>query len=195
MGYEIEIKYRLANFTLLEERLAERGARCESVSAQEDWYLSHPSRDFAVSHEALRLRRIDLENRITYKGPRHAGPTKTREELEISFAPGEQAFLDLKRLLENLGFRTVATVRKTRKAYHWSSLGVELEIVLDLAENLGHFAEIEALAESEAALPAAQAAVLAAAQELGLTEVEPRSYLRMHLEANKPQSIAPRSNA
>jgi adenylate cyclase, class 2 len=182
MGYEIEIKYRLPNFDELEQRLADRGLRCESVSNQEDWYLNHPSRDFAATHEALRLRRIGQENRITYKGPRHAGPTKTREELEIAFTPGEPAFLDFKRLLENLGFQTVATVRKSRKSYHWTFKEIELEIVLDHAENLGHFAEIEALADSESTLPAAQSAVLAAAADLGLTEVEPRSYLRMHLE-------------
>jgi adenylate cyclase class 2 len=183
MGYEIEIKYRLASFEQLEQRLAERGLSCESVSAQEDWYLSHPSRDFAATHEALRLRRVGDENRITYKGPRRDGPTKTREELEIPFAAGERPFLDFKKMLENLGFRTVATIRKVRKTYHWVRDEVELEIVLDDAENLGHFAEIEALARTEDGLAAAQAAVLDAARELGLSEVERRSYLRMQLEA------------
>jgi adenylate cyclase class 2 len=183
MGYEIEIKYRLPNFDQLEQRLTALGLHCESVSTQEDSYLRHPSRDFAATHEALRLRRIEDENRITYKGPRRDGPTKTREELEIAFAAGQPAFGDFKRLLENLGFSAVATIRKVRKTYHWSRNDVGLEIVLDRAEGLGDFAEIEALADSEAGLPAAQAAVLAAAEELGLTEVERRSYLAMHLEA------------
>ena len=58
-----------------------------------------------------------------------------------------------------------------------------MEIALDTAEGLGVFAEIETLAHGEADLTAAQQAVLALAGTLGLTEVEPRSYLRMSLEA------------
>jgi adenylate cyclase, class 2 len=54
--------------------------------------------------------------------------------------------------------------------------------VLDVAEDLGAFVEIESIAADPDALPAAQAAVLDLARELGLTEVEPRSYLRMALE-------------
>ncbi|MBV8267850.1 MAG: hypothetical protein JO252_16105, partial [Planctomycetaceae bacterium] len=41
---------------------------------------------------------------------------------------------------------------------------------------------VEAIAEDEADLPAAQGAVLDLADVLGLTDVEPRSYLRMALE-------------
>jgi hypothetical protein len=48
------------------------------------------------------------------------------------------------------------------------------------------------LAATKSELPAAQAAVLALAQELGLTEVEPRSYLRMLLEPDKGREGAPR---
>ena len=57
-----------------------------------------------------------------------------------------------------------------------------MEIALDTAEELGAFAEIETLASGEADLAAAQQAVLTLAGTLGLTEVEPRSYLRMVLE-------------
>ncbi len=56
-----------------------------------------------------------------------------------------------------------------------------MEVVLDRAEGLGDFAEVESLSE-ERGLAEAQEAVLALARELGLTEVEPRSYLRMLLE-------------
>ncbi len=148
----------------------------------EDVYLNHPARDFARTNEAFRIRRIGDENRITYKGPRRSGPTKTREEIEIPFAPGPDRFQQLLRLLENLGFRPVATVRKHRQTFHLNFQEHELEILLDTAEGLGPFAEIEALASSEADLPAAQQAVLALAGLLGLTSVEPRSYLRMILQ-------------
>jgi adenylate cyclase class 2 len=192
MGYEVEVKYRLVDHDQLERRLAEQGAAREPVITQEDVYLSHPSRDFAVSNEALRIRRIGVENRITYKGPRLSGPTKTREEIEIAVTSGEGAFNQLVRLFENLGFRPVATVRKSRTPFHLNRQGLAVEVVLDRAVGLGDFAEIEALAATESELPAAQAAVLALAQELGLTEVEPRSYLRMLLEPDKAREGAPR---
>ncbi len=55
-------------------------------------------------------------------------------------------------------------------------------MVVDQAETLGDFAEVETLVADEPTCAAAQAAVLALAHELGLTELEPRSYLRMILE-------------
>jgi adenylate cyclase, class 2 len=139
----------------------------------------------------LRIRRIGVENRITYKGPRLSGPTKTREEIEIAVTSGEGAFSQLVRLFENLGFRPVATVRKSRTPFHLNREGLAVEVVLDRAVGLGDFAEIEALAATKSELPAAQAAVLALAQELGLTEVEPRSYLRMLLEPDKAREAPP----
>ena len=183
MGYEVEVKYRLVDRAQLERRPIERGARREPEISQEDIYLSHPSRDFAASNEAMRIRRIGGENRITYKGPRQTGPTKTREEIEIAVTSGDAAFDQLLRLFEHLGFQPVATIGKSRTPFHLSRQGQAVEIVLDRVLGLGNFAEIEALAETESELPAAQAAVLALAQELGLTEVEPRSYLRMALQA------------
>ena len=192
MGYEVEVKYRLVDHDQLERRLADRGAVREPEITHEDIYLSHPSRDFAASNEAFRIRRIGTENRITYKGPRLSGPTKTREEIEIAVAPGEGAFNQLLRLFENLGFRPIGTVRKSRTPFRLNHEGRAVEVVLDRAVGLGDFAEIEALAATEPELPAARAAVLALAQELGLTEVEPRSYLRMLLEPDKAREGAPR---
>jgi len=185
MSYEVEVKYRLANLDQLERRLAEQGAVRGPAIVQEDTYLSHPSRDFALTNEVLRLRRVVDENQITYKGPRRRGPTKTREEIEIGVAPGDDARHGLFRLFEKLGFQPVATIRKTRTPFHLTAGRHDIEVVLDQADGFGDFAEIETLAETESDLPAAQAAILAVADQLGLTEVEPRSYLRMALDARR----------
>ncbi len=185
MGYEVELKYRLTDHGELERRLAELGADRGPEISQEDVYFSHPSRDFAVTREALRIRRVGAENRITYKGPRLSGPTKTREEIEIAVTPGDPASRQLAGLFENLGFQPVATIRKSRTPFHLHWHGHAVEIVLDTAMELGHFAEIETLAETDLEIPAAQAAIQALAEELGLTEVEPRSYLRMFLESRQ----------
>jgi len=185
MSYEVEVKYRLANVDQLERRLAERGAARRPAIVQEDTYLSHPSRDFALTNEALRLRCVMEENQITYKGPRRRGPTKTREEIEIGVAPGDDARRDTFRLFEKLGFHHVATIRKTRTPFHLTVDRHDIEIMLDQADGLGDFAEIETVAAAESDLPDAQAAILAMADQLGLTEVEPRSYLRMELDARR----------
>jgi adenylate cyclase class 2 len=186
MGYEVEVKYHLANRSQLEQRLTERGTAREPAITQEDTYFSHPSRDFALTNEAMRIRRVMEQNWITYKGPRRPGPTKTREEIEIGFAPGDDARCDVLDLFERLGFRPVATIHKTRTPFHLMFEERDIEIALDEAEGLGQFAEIETLAASEVDLPAAQAAILTLAAHLGLTEVEPRSYLRMALDARQP---------
>jgi adenylate cyclase class 2 len=184
MGYEVELKYRSVDHVVLEQRLAALGAIQDGSVQQVDIYLFHPARDFAQTNEAFRLRSIGGENRITYKGPRKPGPTKTREEIEIRVADGGAAAGQLLQLFELLGFRPAATVRKRRTSFHLNRQGQALEVALDRADLLGDFAEIEALAPSEADLPAAQSAVLTLAAQLGLTEVEPRSYLRMALEMN-----------
>jgi adenylate cyclase, class 2 len=185
MGFEVEVKYRSVDHDQLARRLNERGAVAELPIVEEDLYLGHPARDFAVTNEAFRLRRIGTENRITYKGPKRAGPTKTREEIELVMPAGEAGFAQLSRLFENLGFRPVATVKKTRTSYHLTEHGQSIEVTLDSAEGLGDFAEIETLVATEADLSVAQAAVLALALELGLSEVEPRSYLRLKLDRER----------
>jgi adenylate cyclase class 2 len=182
MGFEIEIKFRVADHNDLRRRLADRGIEPEATVDHEDAYLAHPSRDFAVTGEAFRIRGEGSKNRITYKGPKLGGPTKTREEIEVAFAEGDEAREQLGRAFELLGFRPVAVVRKRRTEYHLESGGRPMAVSLDLAEGLGAFAEVETLVESEADLPGAQQAVVATARELGLMEVEPRSYLRMFLE-------------
>jgi adenylate cyclase class 2 len=185
MSFEVEVKYRAVDHGNVVRQLLAMGAVAGGTAHQEDTYLSHPARDFAETNEAFRIRRLGDENRITYKGPRRSGPTKTREEIEIPFQAGKEAFERLCRLFENLGFRPVATIRKRRETFRMTFQGIELEIALDVAEGLGEFVEIEAFADGEADLDRAQAAVLALAADLDLTEVEPRSYLRMALEAQE----------
>jgi adenylate cyclase class 2 len=182
MGYEVEIKFHVADLANLERRLRSLSTEPAPPVAQEDTYLAHPSRDFAVTNEAFRFRREGSTNRLTYKGPKHDGPTKTREEIEVAFADGETSRDDMARLFDRLGFRPVLTIRKVRRTFHLERAGRSIEVALDDAEGLGFYVEVEALADRPEALAEAQAAVLDLAKELGLVEVEPRSYLRMQLE-------------
>jgi adenylate cyclase, class 2 len=184
MGYEIEVKFRVADHADLKRRLEARGLSPKATVEHRDAYLAHPSRDFAVTGEAFRIRGEGDSNRITYKGAKLGGPAKTREEIEVEFARGAEAREQLTRAFELLGFRPVAIVRKRRSEYHLEHQGRPMVVALDDADGVGTFAEVETLVDAESELPEAQRAVLALAGELGLSEVEPRSYLRMVLEAS-----------
>jgi adenylate cyclase class 2 len=182
MRFEVEQKFRAGSLDQVTERLARMGASPGQPLEQEDSYLGHPCRDFAQTNEALRIRRVGGANAITYKGPKREGPTKTREEIEVPFADGPDALDGLRRVFEALGFRPVFVVRKVRTPYHLTEQGRPIEVALDVVEGLGSFVEVETIADGEDDLPAAQRAVTDLARSLGLSNLEPRSYLRMALE-------------
>jgi adenylate cyclase, class 2 len=182
MSFEVEIKFRTDAHHSLAQRLEAMGAVPEAAIDQEDVYLNHPARDFAATNEAFRLRREGSSNKLTYKGPKQGGATKTREEIEIGFTEGSEAHRQMLRVWELLGFRVVAVLRKRRQPYALAYQGRHVEVGLDTAEDLGTFVEVEAIAADAGDLSAAQSAVLSLAEKLGLTDVEPRSYLRMALE-------------
>jgi adenylate cyclase, class 2 len=182
MSIEVEIKFRVSDPVALAERVRQRGAEPVAMSTQMDTYFSHPTRDFAETDEVLRIRSGPAGNQLTFKGPKWSGPTKTREEIEVEFAAGPEESHRMARLLDRLGFETIAVVGKGRTTFRLKVADRTLVVALDEAWTLGHFAEVETIAPSEADVASAQQAVLTLARELGLTEVEPRSYLRMVLE-------------
>jgi len=183
---EVEVKYSGADFAALEARLRHWGAREDAPRTDVDQYFNAPDRDFAVTDEALRLRRIGARNFVTYKGPKRDAQTKTRTEIEVPIAAGDAAANDFTRLLTALGYRPVAVVRKLRRLFHLSRQGFDLEITLDDVEGLGHFAELEIQAPEEQ-LEAARTALLQTAAELGLSASERRSYLELLLAARGGQ--------
>jgi adenylate cyclase, class 2 len=178
---EVEMKFPVAEFAPLERRLADWGARPEPPLVNADHYFNAPDRDFAVTDEALRLRRIGPINHITYKGPRRPGPAKVRTEIEVALAEGDGPARDFIAILEHLGYRPVAVVRKHRRGYHLRREGYEVEVCLDDVEGLGRFVEVEILAPEEE-LDKASAALQRLAAALGLTASERRSYLELLLE-------------
>jgi len=181
---EVEQKFRDVNFVELARRLKDWGAT-EGESRQEaDHYFNAPDRDFARTDEALRIRRIGAENFVTYKGPKRDLQTKTRTEIEVPLAHGDEAAADFTRVLVHLGYRAVAVVRKCRRAFHLERDGFRLEVTLDQVDDVGAFAELEIVAE-EAELEAARAILLRVADELGLKNAERRSYLEMLLASKE----------
>ncbi len=181
---EVEAKIVLPDCKILQEvekRLQELGARFEGEVYEEDTYYQHPCRNFAETDEALRLRvavgdgwrRVEL----TYKGPKrvHRG-VKEREELTAQVSDG--AFMA--RILERLGFKPVATVRKRRRYYSIPSLA---SVTLDSVEGLGCFVEIEYRGPArEAGQAAREVDLLAERLGVGGFGRTVKSYLELLLE-------------
>jgi adenylate cyclase class 2 len=181
---EVEVKYAGVDFASLERQLSAWGARAEPPRRDADHYFNAPDRDFAVTDEALRLRRIGPRNFVTYKGPKRDPQTKTRTEVEVPLADGDAAAADFTRLLTLLGYRPVAVVHKDRRLFHLERGGFALEVTLDDVDSLGRFAELEIQAPEDQ-LDAARAALLQTAADLGLRAGERRSYLELLLAAGK----------
>jgi len=183
---EIELKFPVADFGAIENRLQDFQAVPQATLAEADHYFNAPDRDFGRTDEAFRLRRIGAANRITYKGPKQGGPTKTRTEIEIGIESGALAADDFCRLVQHLGYRPTAIVQKQRTIFEFTREGFALQVCLDEVETLGKFVEVEIVADP-ALKRRADEVLLQVARDLGLEKSEPRSYLEMVLaKANKP---------
>ena len=198
--YEVEQKYPVADVAAFEVRLAGAAARWHGVVEQVDRYFGHPSRDFAATDEALRLRSTAEGVVITWKGPRLDATAKTRREIELPLAeaavpaaaPSEAAVpaaavvqaadpatLDSwTELLEALGFRPVREVAKQRQLATVAWQGAAIEVALDHVAGLGNFLELELQADA-AGIAVAATRIESLARELGCTAAERRSYLEM----------------
>lgn len=185
MHYEVERKFRVANPADLEGRLAELGAEFDPPEWQVDCYYAHPTRDFAATDEALRIRRVGDANFVTYKGPKLDQLTKTRREIEVPLADGEQPAADFGNLLVALGFRLVAEVYKQRRRAELPWQGRSVEVALDQVERLGHFVELELRAD-DGELEGARQSIASLAARLGLAHGERRSYLELLLDPKVP---------
>jgi adenylate cyclase, class 2 len=190
MSFEVEQKFAVADLAALEQRLVTLGARPDQDIVQVDLYFAHPARDFAQTDEALRIRRVGERNYVTYKGAKIDSTTKTRREIELDLAPGDKGAREFQELLELLGFRPVAEVRKHRRTWLLSWQEHEVEAALDDVDRVGTFAELE-IAADQAGVDAARDSLASLASHLNLSNGERRSYLELLLEntaAGRPQA-------
>src|SRR5262249_49318133 len=146
---EVEMKFPVADFAAVEGVLAQWAAPEPVKRGEADQYFNAPDRDFARTDEALRLRRIGSANFVTYKGPKIETVTKTRTEIEVPLAEGDSPAADFSRLLEHLGYKPVALVRKQRRLFHLERSGFPLEVCLDEVDDVGRFVELEIQAPTE----------------------------------------------
>ncbi len=181
MSYEVELKFPIPDLPAFAKKLAALGADISAAQDEVDLYFAHPSRDFAQTDEAVRLRRKGEANCITYKGPKIDAATKTRREIELPLSPGTKSFKSWTEILEAVGFRPVAEVHKSRRKANVNHRGHAVEASLDEVQGVGTFVEFELVAETEG-VEAAIACILDLAQSLGLSDSQRRSYLELLLE-------------
>lgn len=179
--YEVELKFAVADPDELRSQLEQRGAKWGAPVFQCDQYFAHPSRDFATTDEALRLRSVGDEHILTYKGPILDKVTKTRQELETPLATGPAAADSCQKTLVLLGFRPVRRVEKWRRSTEIDWQGTNITCAWDEVAPLGEFIEFE-IVTNDAGRTAAAQTILGLAASLGLTEPERRSYLRMLIQ-------------
>ncbi|MFC6904440.1 class IV adenylate cyclase [Halalkalicoccus tibetensis] len=179
--YEVEMKVR-ADHSAVREALARRGADRIGTVTQRDTYYDAPTRDFAETDEALRVRREEREGegraKLTYKGPLVGETGKTREEHETELGDGDT----MDSILDSLGFVPVETVEKERERF---SLG-EHTVTLDGVVGLGEFVEVETEVP-EGEVDAAREGVARTVESLGLDPSEEirTSYLGLLLEGTR----------
>src|SRR5881398_500960 len=114
---EIEMKFPVAEFAPIQERLQRLRARADEAVEEAEHYFNAPDRDFARTDEAFRLRRVGESNILTYKGTKMPGVAKSRVEIEVPLADGSTPAEKLELLVKCLGYRPVAIVRKRRRIY------------------------------------------------------------------------------
>jgi adenylate cyclase class 2 len=176
---EIECKFQVADRDTLKNRILSLGGVFLQNEIHRDTYLRHPSRDFRVTDEALRIRELNGKPLITYKGPRLPGPVKIRPEIELPLVHDTvESWLSI---WQHLGFEIVARVSKIRSVYRISTHDRELTITMDCVEGVGEYAEIERVVEEPSAIENAKNDILELASNLGLGEIEKRSYLSLLL--------------
>jgi adenylate cyclase class 2 len=143
---EIEAKIKIEDVPAIRERLAGLHAALVGQHHETNTFLDTPARTLLTADQGLRLRRkTDLTTKaeefiLTFKGPRHPGPLKTREERELIVASDVDAIA----LLSALGYEQIFQFEKSREVWRLS----DCEIALDEIPDLGQFIEIEGPGEA-----------------------------------------------
>src|SRR2546426_530678 len=133
---EIEMKFPVETFDAVKRHMEKWQAQEQSTIEETDHYFNAPDRDFAKTDEAFRLRSIGANNRITYKGPKQGGLAKTRTEIEIAIESGADAAEQFRRLVQHLGFRPTAVVKKRRTIFDFKRDGFAVQVCCDDVETL-----------------------------------------------------------
>ena len=192
MNIEVEVKTKLdvPNITELRAMLLKSGATFLTTVTEEDVYFNSPSVDFALTDEALRIRKTrDAERTddndgiagsvLTYKGPKIHADSKSRREINVPIDPGTvESMMELFTLL---GFRKAGTVLKIREMFSFKGF----DVLLDRIDGLGDFLEIERIVPHEVDIDGLVAEMKCLIPALNDKKWITASYLEMCLGAER----------
>jgi len=159
MPIEIEAKLSVPDLDVVRTRLRELAATPLGSVLETNTFFDSEDRSLLAADEGLRLRkRVDVDTKetkyiITYKGARHQGQLKSRDEVECAVEHDRDAMT----LLSRLGFLRVLSFEKRRESWKLGGCSVEL----DTLPHVGTFVEIEGPSE---------AAILKVRDQLNLSE-------------------------
>jgi len=173
---EIEVKLPAADLGANRRRLEDRGASLlRGRHGESNDLYDDAGGKLSASGCALRLRRVDAECWLTFKGPaRFAQGIKTREERETSVGNAEEA----EAILHRIGLARRFRYEKRRE--EWRLL--DCTIALDETP-VGDFVEVEG---DPAAIPKVVAAL-----ELDFASAIPYSYARLYALKRKENPALP----
>lgn len=141
MSLEIELKLKVESHEPVRAKLIELGAVSLGRILETNRIFDDAARSMLASDRGLRVRSghelsgLLTSATVTYKGPKHPGLLKRREEIEFSTEDPDAAV----RLLEALGY--IETVRFEKRRESWKL--AECLVELDEIPYLGTFVEIE----------------------------------------------------
>jgi adenylate cyclase class 2 len=135
MSVEIEAKVRVDDLAAVRRRLEAVGAKRIKKVHEHNMYLrlNDPDCGLRVRHEVDEAGQP--RDRVTFKGPRQAGPFKQREEIEFDVSDAAAAAA----LFDKLGHSQALAFEKDRETFEFDGC----EIVLDEITRLGTFVEVE----------------------------------------------------
>lgn len=146
MAVEIEAKMKVDDLDAVRAKLREAGARRVGRDLEVNTFFDTEDRSLLATDEGLRVRKSQNADTgetsvvMTYKGPRHHGILKSREEVELPVGDLDAAT----ELLSKLRFKIVLSFEKRRET--WELEGCKVE--LDELPHLGTYVEIEGPAEA-----------------------------------------------
>jgi adenylate cyclase class 2 len=138
----LEIEVKLASGDL--DRLRNKGLQLTLETArhfEDNWLLDRPDRALFTRGAALRVRSVNGNGTVTYKGivkETHESRLKVREEIETAVDKPER----LIELFERLGYHRSFRYQKYRTEYCLTLEGRKLKVLLDETP-MGNFIEIE----------------------------------------------------
>jgi adenylate cyclase class 2 len=188
---EIEVKLRIKDVAVLEKKLLKQGYKLIETLRETDTYFDGGINGIKKRGQALRVRRTfncvtgKEQSAITFKGEKIDAVSMARLELETVVESGEAA----ERILCALGFYPVQPiVVKIRKILR----NGDICACLDDVQGLGTFLELEIMAESEEARPAALERIAGILNNIGYTmdDTTRMSYLsQLQEQAEESQTV------